>query len=311
MSARSAPAGLVAVLEIGGTHVTSGLVDTARWELAGPVTRLPVPEGSADAVLDAFAAAARATDTPGGTAWSVAIPDPFDYHRGVACFAPGGKFGELSGMDLRGALAARLGCPPTDIAFCHDAEAFLLGAWVCGHVTGAVRCAALTLGSGIGSAFLADGRLVHEHPGLPPGGRVHLLDLDGAPLEQTVSRAAVRRGYRRLTGQSLDVAQICARARTGEPAATAVLRHAYRGLGRALAPVLAGFDPDILVVGGSIAASWDLLAPFVAEGRAAADAAWPPMTVSLDAHAALLGAAYHRVSGQPNPVPIGFGTLGR
>jgi glucokinase len=74
----------------------------------------------------------------------------------------------------------------------HDTEAFLRGEWISGAAVGTERCAALTIGSGIGSAFLAQGREMREGPGLPPDRRIHRLHIDGAPLEHTVSRRAIR-----------------------------------------------------------------------------------------------------------------------
>ena len=54
------------------------------------------------------------------------------------------------------------------------------------------------------------------------------------------------------------VQQIAERARAGEPRANAVLEFAMSGLGTALAPWIARFDASEIVVGGSMARSWDV-----------------------------------------------------
>ena len=58
--------------------------------------------------------------------------------------------------------------------FLNDADAFGLGEWWTGRQRGARRIVAATLGTGFGSAFLADGRVVHG-PGIPPGGEIYRI----------------------------------------------------------------------------------------------------------------------------------------
>ena len=79
------------------------------------------------------------------------------------------------------------------------------------------------------------------------------------------------------------------RARAGEDTATEVLRHALRALGTVLGPCLRDFGAEVLVVGGSMAGSWDLFEPWLREGLGAVDV---PIRVSQDAErAGLTGAA--------------------
>jgi len=191
----------------------------------------------------------------------VAIPDPFDYATGVAKFRGVGKFESLYGVDLRAAILA--GNPDLDdVVFVNDADAFGLGEWVHGAATGWHRCVGITLGTGIGSTFLDDGRIVDSGPDVAPGGRAHRLHAHGQPLEDLVSRRAIRRAYKAATGDAdADVLDIAIRARAGDPVATQVLATAMRILGETLRPVLDRFAPDVLVVGGSMAGSWDLFEP--------------------------------------------------
>lgn len=263
------PPTTVCVLEIGGTHVTAASVDATTWQVRER-SRTSLDSGaSAERILATLSSAARAVADSVQVPWAIAIPDPFDYVRGIALFRDVGKFDALYGVDMRRALYEAIHPRPTRIAFVHDTEAFLRGEWTRGAAVGTERCAALTIGSGIGSAFLAQGREVRKGPGLPPGGRIHRLHIDGAPLEHTVSRRAIRARYAAATGDRLaDVREIAERARAGNPPADAVLRHAFRVLGRALAPAVAAFRPEVLVVGGSMSASWDLIERPLAAGLA-------------------------------------------
>jgi glucokinase len=242
---------------------------------------------AADAILDAIAAPARGTKEP---VWAIAMPDPFDYERGIGRFHDVGKFESLDGVDMRAGLAERLGAAPDDLHFCNDADAFTVGEWLIGAGRGADRVVGLTLGTGVGSGWVDRGRVID--PGVPKGGRAHRLQVNGAPLEESMSRRAIRRAYARVTGDSdADVREIADRARTGEPAATEVLGHALRSMGRALAGPIHDFGADVIVVGGSMSASWELFDPWFRDGAGAAGV--PPVRIATDADIApLVGAAY-------------------
>ena len=71
---------MIPVLEVGGTHVSSAIVDTATWELIGASTRLAVGAGDdASSIVATFVRAADAAGAQPRTRWGVAMPDPFDY----------------------------------------------------------------------------------------------------------------------------------------------------------------------------------------------------------------------------------------
>jgi glucokinase len=282
----------VGVLDVGGTHATAAHIDVQTWRLTGTPIRVGIDaHGSATDLLDGIAGAATGTDE---STWAVAMPDPFDYVAGIGRFHGVAKFEALDGVDVRGELARRLGRAPHDLHFCNDADAFTVGEWLAGAGRGSARVVGLTLGTGVGSGWVDAGRVVD--PGIPQGGRAHLLHVDGLPLEESMSRRAIRTAYATATGdRAADVRDIATLARAGDSPAAAVLAHALRALGRALAGPIRDFGADTIVVGGSMSAAWDLFDGWFREG--AGDAAMPPVHVAADAHTApLVGAAYVAVS---------------
>lgn len=299
----------VPVLEIGGTHVTAAVIDTE----AGPpapcsAVRQPVPaDAPAGELLDAIAAAARHVDVPAGAHWGVAIPGPFDYDAGVGRFRGIGKFESLHGVDVGAELLGRLPGSPSGISFVNDADAFAIGEYRAGAAAGRRRAVCITLGTGVGSSFLDRGRPVVEGPDVPPGGRAHRIAVDGLPLEEVVSRRAIRDFHARSAATSdahrlPDVHDIAASARAGDVHALRTVRHCFGALGRALAPWFERFQPDLMVVGGSMAASWDLVGPAVREGFEAWAPGTAPQTVTAlrPDDAPLIGAAHwalHRSAG--------------
>jgi glucokinase len=254
----------VPVLEIGGTHVTAALVDLDTGQPLGRTVREPLPaQGTAAEILDAIASAAARVDAPPGARWGVAVPGPFDYATGIGLFHDVGKFEALYGVDVGAELRRRLRPAPAALRFLNDADAFGIGEYAAGAAAGQPRAVCVTLGSGVGSAFLDRGEPVNDGPLVPPDGSAHLLSYDGRPLEETVSRRGIRAAYARAALDDPDVVPdvqaIAELARGGDQHAETTLGHAFWVLGMTLAPWLARFEATALVVGGSIAASWDLV----------------------------------------------------
>jgi glucokinase len=283
-----ADAGTIPVLEVGGTHVAAALVDATSWEVRGRPCRLALDgQGSTDAILCTLARAGGSIDASAGADWGVAIPDPFDYERGIGLFRGVAKFESLYGVDVRAALSAALPAPAS-IRFVNDADAFTLGEWRRGAASGAERCLGITLGTGVGSGWVAHGRIVD--PGTPPGGRIHRVLVDGTPLEEHMSRRAIRHAYAVATGdERADVKQIAGRAHDSDGAARSVLEHALRTLGATVGPLARAFGAQVVVVGGSMTGSWGLFAPWFRAGLGE-----PELPVVVAAHpetAPLVGAA--------------------
>lgn len=307
MNDRTGPHPATPVLEIGGTHVTAALVDRRTGQVRTETVRRAELSAHAPAedVIDRIVRCASSLRAAAGTDWGVALPGPFDYARGVALFTGVGKFDALRGMDVRRALLAGIAPRPGRLCFLNDAHAFALGEWAAGAAAGHTRAVGVTLGTGVGSAFLDAGALVDDGPDVPPHGHLHLLEVGGRPLEDTVSRRALLARYaaRAATAPpdpSLDVSGVAARARAGDQAAREVFEGAMRTLGRTLRPWLDRFAATVVVVGGSIAGSWDLmdgpLREGVGKGRTgdAHAVAVPEVVPAARLHdAALVGAALY------------------
>ncbi|WP_204005255.1 ROK family protein [Virgisporangium aurantiacum] len=289
----------VGAFDVGGTHIRGVLVDTTGWR---PVSgteadRSLSADGGAPELLDGIADCVKAVGA--GIPIAIALPAPFDYARGIARYQGVAKFDALNGVDVGAALLSRGVCGP--IGFVPDAQAFLRGEAIAGNAVGHARAMGVTLGTGVGSAFLADGGMVDDGPLVPPEGRIDLTTVDGAPVEDSVSRRALLREWRvAVPGATGDVSDLARLARAGAPAEARVIRRAFHTLGRALAPWVTAFRPTVLVVGGGMSGAWDLVEPPLAAGLTASGGTdLPTLVRARNAHdAPLLGAAWHAAARQ-------------
>lgn len=282
----------VPILEVGGTHVTTAWAsESGDVEV---VDRIDLDNSATAAeLITVLVDAGRGLLAPPGAVWGAAVPGPFDYDGGIGDYTGVDKFGALHGVDLGAGL--RAGLDASVVHFINDADAFGVGEWMSGALKGHRRGVAMTLGTGIGSAFIADGLPVVTGDEVPHLGEVHTITLGGVPLEDIVSRGAIREAYRESTGEWLDVKQIAERAYSVEPAALDVFDTAFAALAEAMIPVLDRFGAEVLVIGGSIAQSRELVGLYLS-GRllkAGPRGSALPVHIAADPmHSALVGVAH-------------------
>jgi glucokinase len=276
----------VAAVELGGSHVSVARVDVER-AVVGSLRRVPLdPNGTRAELLGAIRVAAESV-AGGARQVGVATPGPFDYERGICTIRGVGKLESLFGVDLRAELARVFSAADARaILFLNDAEAFLLGEAADGAAKGRARVIGITLGTGLGSAFLADGHIVRDGPDVPRDGELYRVPFRGADVEDTISGPALRRRFR----ADLGVAQIGELADAGHPRATALFASFGADVADFLTPWVRDFRAECVVVGGAIARAWRHFGPSL-DSALAVDAV-PAARID---DAALLGAALHAV----------------
>jgi glucokinase len=252
--------GCVLTFDVGGSHVSAAVCHGSDYRL-GPVVSahygsVETSDGFVDLLCRLGAEAAVGCAERSGAA--LAVPGPFNFQAGVSLMRH--KLPYLYGIDLRHALAARLGCLPEQVLFLNDAAAYLLGEIGAGAARGFRRVVGFTLGTGIGSAFAVDGALVTSGPGVPPGGEIWNQPYENGIVEDRISGRAIVSSYESRTGKTCTVAELAAAAPHDAAATDAFAEFGWH-LGQVLHTLLAGFHADVVVLGGGIARSPGLFLP--------------------------------------------------
>lgn len=239
------------VLDVGGSSIKSGRV--RDWQVTGFRNDPYDAQGTAENILDAYATAIRThLDAAEAAVGEVVLahPGPFDYLNGLCLVRGVAKLESLYGRDLRAELSPLLpsGC---GLRFLNDAEAAIGGEARLGAGRPYRRILGLTLGTGLGSAFLVDGRVVREAEGVPEGGEVHALPWHDETADDAFSVRGLRSRLRDTPGGDLPFEEIGRRMEGGDAALTAAFPAFGEDLGAFLAPVTAAFRADaVLVLGG-------------------------------------------------------------
>src|SRR5690625_1620864 len=156
-------------IDIGGSHISIGLVKDVNGQrkLNRQVSKPIDSNSSLGDILDIISrriqSFTEAHKTGSIKEIGIAIPGPFDYVKGLSKIENLNKYDDLFGVDVRHSLASRLpdtlGVSGSNIHFINDSRGFLLGAihnqnWKDDQILG------LTIGTGFGSAFYKDNRIV-------------------------------------------------------------------------------------------------------------------------------------------------------
>lgn len=252
--------------DVGGSHVCSAIVDLDAGQIVGQHIQTDIDHNSpADDLFNAWAENIRAclsqSETP-ITRIGMDFPGPFDYARGISQMDH--KLPHIKGLSVADELTKRLG-PGLEFRFVNDASAFALGESHFGAAQGASRAIVLAIGTGLGSGFIADHRVVEDGPTVPPGGEVWNLPWADSIGDDHFSTRGITSRYERLTGETVKGAKDVADRYESDPAA----RQTWHDFGRELAqftlPLLAPFSCHTLLLGGNIARSLPLFAPQMQE----------------------------------------------
>ncbi|MBQ9263919.1 MAG: ROK family protein [Clostridia bacterium] len=241
--------GKLLVLDIGGTFIKYGVADEQGRLMESTVGQTPShADGSAQDFLDALRAILSETDGEGDIqSVSACIAGPFDFDRGVSLMKH--KFEALYGHSLR---------PPFEekhvpVTFLHDSTAFMLGEYYDGSLTGADNACCVMLGTGLGFAWVKDGKVCVDETQTPSLALWKTPYRDGI-AEDYVSTRAIQRYF----GKALPVKDIAFLARSGDTRAQAAFLTAGEHLSAILAEVITRLGCEKFALGGQIAKSADL-----------------------------------------------------
>lgn len=291
----------VLVYDVGGSHVSAAVCAQDGFRL-GPIASAGYPvETTAQAFLEfLFQLGAEAMQGMEGVLGAeLAFPGPFDYADGISRMEH--KLACLFNVNLRQPLAERFGWQPEKVRFLNDAASYLLGEAGAGAAKGVARCVGITLGTGIGSAFAVEGKIVTAGAGVPPGGEIWDLPWEGGILEDALSTRALQASYQRRSGQLREVCAI-AESAASDPAAAEVFAEFGRHLGVALRTLLSAFAPQVVVIGGGIARAAHLFLPQAQEELAGTQLEL--RIAELFDHAPLVGAGVAWFAQEQNSAPL-------
>jgi len=244
-------------VDIGGTKIAVARV--SRNGKLSDYAEIPTPAAGGRKVVEAVVELLQRMPAKDVGAIGVDIPGlAWPDGRVWAPNIPGWKR-----MPLGAALKKRLGLPTLVES---DRNAFVMGeAWQ-GAARNCSDVVFLAVGTGIGAGILAGGRLLRGHGELAGAVGWMALRNQYEPIYKSIgcfeahaSGTGIGLAASKEFGRKLSANELTAMARRGNKKAKQVLERAGRDLGLGLANLVDVLNPEVIVVGGGVAAAGNLV----------------------------------------------------
>jgi glucokinase len=251
-------------LDLGGTNIKAAVLEFAGSDSAPVVVHSESVSTEAELgpehVLDRLVSLGRdiRSHTGGIGALGLGVPGLFDPDTGVVERFPN-LAGDWVGYGLRDKVGEGIGLIPTMV---NDARAFTLAEGTIGAGRGAMVMLGITLGTGIGGGVMIDGQLhtgafgtagEFGHQTVSPDGPMCGCGNRGC-LEAVASGGALS-----AEASTVDVERLYAAAAAGDEVAIRTLERASFFMAIAISNAVSLLGVDVVVVGGGIVSSGDLV----------------------------------------------------
>ncbi len=257
-------------LDIGGTHMRAAVFPENQTKATHQkrIRTYANGENSLDRLLNLIRDVSPKKDTI--HAVGIGIPGVVDPETGAVLTAP--NLEDWVGIQVARRIEEEIGSP-TFLG--NDANLAALGEWRFGAGQGHHHLVYLTISTGIGGGVICDDRLLEGKHGLAGelghvtilpdgpvcscGHRGHLEALSSGPAIMNYVAEQLSEGRKSsLTGQP-DPKRISQAAREGDPLAMETFERAGRYLGLMIANTLMIFNPSIIILGGGVSQTGELL----------------------------------------------------
>jgi len=267
---------LVIGVDVGGTTTKAGLFDSDGVEYGRseqPTPRHLGPDATVATIIDAVVKLrGHVPEDSRLRAVGLVVPGVVDAQQGIAVYATNLGWRDLP---IRQIVAEAVGLP---VILDHDVRAAGMAELELGAGRGVHEMLFVALGTGIAAAVITRGQMSAGATGragelghLPvcPDGEWCACGQRGC-TETYASAAALSRRYSAASGvRDIRAEDVLSRAAAGDALANGVFTDAITALGRALVSYVLIMDPELIIIGGGMAASGAaLLGPLTQEVKA-------------------------------------------
>ncbi len=268
-------------IDVGGQTSKIGVVDARGTVIAQTVIRSDTYGADADAFIDALAAAVKGCIKESGKEGEirgvgVGAPNG-NYYTGEVAFAPNLAWAAKQAVKFADKLTKKLDGIPVSLT--NDANAAAVGEMTYGSARGMKNFIMITLGTGVGSGIVVDGKVVYGHDGFAGElGHTNVVRHNGRAcgcgrygcLEAYCSAMGVARTAREWLEHSKepsvlrDIENITSKdvydaAKEGDKIALDIFDYTGTLLGTAFSDFIAFSAPEAIVLFGGLARSKEFL----------------------------------------------------
>jgi predicted NBD/HSP70 family sugar kinase len=259
---------LFLVADIGGSHIAAALCDNKGKILDKSFHSLRLSHSEKSiSILDLWVGVLSEALAKKGNAEivgvGVSIPGPFDYEKGTCLRGWLNKHEDFYGRNLKEYFMGHLPIAKNiPFLFANDASCFGLGESL--EINSGTDLIAVTLGRGLGGAFVRGHTLVKTGEAVPPNGYLFNTDFKNGVAEDYISCPWLEDEYSEWAGKQVSVKEMAEKAiyRKDEQA-IALFEVFGENLAKCLSKWIKSFGAKKIVLGGQICKSKELFLPAI------------------------------------------------
>ena len=240
---------IVGGVDIGGSHITVGLVDLNKGTLIDLSLRREMVnsnDGVENVIKTWTAVILESFKSVNALPSRIAIsmPGPFDYDKGVCLIKDQNKYDALFGLNVKELLSKSLSIGVEDIVLINDALCFLQGEIFGGAAKGLVNVIGLTLGTGLGSSRYRNGEVEDAN--------LWCSSFKNGIAEDYISTRWFLKRYHELTKKNVPGVKEIAQVISADKYSKQVFNEFGKNLAEFLLPQVIEQKPQLVVLGGNI-----------------------------------------------------------
>lgn len=194
------------------------------------------------------------------------FPGPFDYENGICKIKDLAKYESIYNVNVREELMKNLDKEVLSnisenfaIFFENDATMYAFGETFKENTLNDGKTIAICIGTGVGSAFLNNGKLIKHDDNVPKNGWIYSTKFKDSIIDDYISARGILKIYKDLTGETLNqVKPIADKALNGDDLSIKTFETFGFNLAQAMNIFVKSFNPDNLIIGGQISKSYKL-----------------------------------------------------
>lgn len=286
-------------VDIGGSHISCAAVDLKSFRVLHETRIEKAVDNKAEASqiigvwVQALSEVIEKIPENSLKGIGFGMPGPFDYVKGISYIRGVAKYEKLYGCNIKNAISDDLNFHDSfPVRFMNDVSTFAVGEALVGKAAKAERSMSVTLGTGFGSAFIANRIPIVDGSEVPKLGCVYHLPYGDNIADDYFSTRWFIGRYKKLTGRELKGVKEFAELAGTNKVVMDLFAEFGTNLGIFLAPWLKRFRAEIVVVGGNISHAYNLFGDIFENSLKKEGCNCKVALSELKEDAAFIGAAY-------------------
>lgn len=234
---------MIVGIDLGGTNIKFGLVDNGKI-IKKIKMKTEADKGSSHIIKRIITGISLIKEGYKIEGIGIGSPGPLDYKQGIIINPPNLPF---RNFNLKKAIQERF---KTKVEIENDAKCAALAEKKYGKGKHLKNFIVLTIGTGVGSGAILDGKLYHGNMFATEMG--HMIIRDYKDVEDLVSGTAIEQRAKKSLGKRIEAKDLVISAKLGNKGAQKLINEVAKDLAIAFTNLTHIFDPELIIINGGV-----------------------------------------------------------